>query len=155
MSTVVIVTLIWQQKNGRLFSIYLFKVGSMKKNGNLANINKVIEYASSSVHFQRAIARLFLLVGLRRQALAAYERAITLASGESELYVGKGNALFHLKRYEEALNAYGTASQLDPSSSKPYEGQAKVFEALAQEKYQYFMREAQKANNKAKDIKNW
>ncbi len=60
--------------------------------------------------------------------------------------------MFHLKRYEEALKAFETASSLNSSSAKSYEGQAKVFDALAHQKYQQFIQQAQEAYEKASEL---
>jgi len=50
------------------------------------------------------------------QAIASFDRAIQRESNAYEALYGKGNALFYLKRYEEAIDCYERAASIKPDS---------------------------------------
>jgi tetratricopeptide (TPR) repeat protein len=52
-----------------------------------------------------------------QQALDTYERALVLNRADGQAYRGKGNALYGLKRYEEAFESFARAARLDPTSA--------------------------------------
>ncbi len=67
-------------------------------------------------------------------ALAAYERVIQLEPAHACAYHCKGEALFKLKRYKEALAACEYAIFLNPKHAPPLMVQAQVFQALGDRK---------------------
>jgi tetratricopeptide (TPR) repeat protein len=59
-------------------------------------------------------------LGRREEALAAYDKALTLDPDNANLYVGRGNALGDMGRAEEALAAYDKAVTLNPDKAFAY-----------------------------------
>ncbi len=99
-----------------------------------------------------ALGKFLSILGFNNEALMAYEHAIFLGAHHPLLYIRKGEALFHLKRYKEALTALDEAVRLAPESSKAYRVRGKTFEQLAQQSYDEFKQRAQQSYEKAKEL---
>jgi tetratricopeptide (TPR) repeat protein len=74
-------------------------------------------------------------------AMAIYEQIIVLADREmrkhpnyaeydAEIWAIKGDALFHLGRFEEAVMAYDAALQINPKSEIAIRGKSKAMDAI-------------------------
>jgi len=64
-----------------------------------------------------------------KEAVAAYRIALFRNPSDGNAFRGMGNALFALERYDEALNAFQQAIELDPISAT-YAGLGNVFARL-------------------------
>lgn len=84
--------------------------------------------------------------GRYEEALAAYDRALTLNPNFAAAWRNKGNALNDLKRYEEALAACENALALEPQSAHGWRGKAVALKGLGREA------EAQDARARAKEL---
>ena len=75
--------------------------------------------------------------------LESYEKALTTNAGDIKLWLGKGEFLALLNRYEKALTAYDKALSLDPDSEIAWLGISKVF--LGMEEYKNALEAVEKA----------
>jgi tetratricopeptide (TPR) repeat protein len=65
-----------------------------------------------------------------KEALAAYDQAISFDPQCPRAYDGKGNALFTLGKYEKALAAFDQAISLDPHYAKAYHDKGQTLQRL-------------------------
>ncbi len=66
--------------------------------------------------------------GEYQQALAAFDAALQLDPNYALAHLGRGNALYYLRRYDEALSAYEQVIRLDrpPNVASAYHGKGNV-----------------------------
>lgn len=75
----------------------------------------------SSARAHQNMANTLYYIGQYNASLDAYNRAFQLeATPTSRIWREKGDALFHLRRHEEALQAYEQAVRLEPDSADAY-----------------------------------
>jgi len=91
-------------------------------------------------------AQRWLDEGIKFGRLQKYEEAIRLDPNHATAYNNKGNALYVLRRYEEALVAYEQAIRLDPNDATAYKGKGDAFTKLGN------LREARQAYEKARQL---
>ncbi len=89
----------------------------------------------TSVRTHENMANTLYHLGQHNASLDAYNCAFQLMSTPtSQLWRGKGDALFYLKRYEEALQAYEQAIRLEPGSADVHYNKGNAL--LCLERYQ-------------------
>jgi Flp pilus assembly protein TadD len=71
-------------------------------------------------------------LGRPEEALAAYDRCISLRTGYAEAHFNRGNVLKELRRLKEALESYGQAITLNPRYVQAYNNRGTVFYELRQ-----------------------
>lgn len=70
--------------------------------------------------------------GQFEQALSLYTQAIDINPDYARVYLERGIAYHHLRRYDEAIRDYTEAIRLDPSQAITYENRAGCFNELGQ-----------------------
>ena len=80
------------------------------------------------------------------QGSSTYHQAIRLDPSAAQAYNGKGNTLYKLHRYEEALVAYEQAILMDPTLVVAYNNKGLVLERLGKSK------EAEQAYKRAQQL---
>ncbi len=128
-----------------------------RSSASLISLQKIILFLIEFVHntyvaFYSGSASVSRFCGFNAIALKAAEHAIDLernVSRQPRLYLSKGRALFNLKRYSEALDAYNTAIHLDSNLSQAYRSRGKVYAQLAQQAYDESQRLSQETSEVA------
>lgn len=69
-------------------------------------------------------------VGNSREAIAAYNRAITLDPSNARAYHSRGDAYADLGKYKRAISDYTRAIELDPRNSEVYDDRGLAYYAL-------------------------
>ena len=85
--------------------------------------------------------------------LHANEMAISFDPHDPSFYVGKGDALFQLKRYKEAIKAYDEAIRLDPTCGQAYQGKGDALFAFAPLAYEEYKQLAKQSYQQADLLK--
>jgi tetratricopeptide (TPR) repeat protein len=70
------------------------------------------------------------------EALASYDRALTIQSNFAEALSNRGNVLFDLKRYEEALASYDRALAIQPDFPEAHLGRGTVLSTFELKRYE-------------------
>lgn len=98
-------------------------------------------------HIEQAILKAMAKERTKRHAdVSAFIAALRAPQKTKEQWFDEGNALYDLKRYQEALVAYDRAIQLDPNFAFAYNGKGYTLQQLGRSK------EAQQAYEKAKRL---
>jgi len=74
------------------------------------------ETARQDPDFHKLWGDVYIAEGAPRLALEAYDLALEMGSSDSELFSGRGNALYLLERYAEALRSFDYSLERRPSS---------------------------------------
>ena len=64
------------------------------------------------------------------EAVERFDKALALFPNFAEAWLGRGNALRELKRYEDAFAAYNKAAALKPNLAEAYAGCGKALSEL-------------------------
>lgn len=92
-------------------------------------------------------------LGYSNEALNAFERALSLGGhffyGIESLYRIQGDVLYHLRRYEEALESYDAGLRTAVSDQSLWRNKARVLHALGREA------EAEVASQKERELEQW
>src|SRR6516162_11175830 len=64
------------------------------------------------------------------EALAAYDKALSIKPGSAGAWLGRGNVYLDLKRYDEAFAAYDKALSIEPDLAEAHHGRANILHVL-------------------------
>ncbi|HET7640790.1 MAG TPA: tetratricopeptide repeat protein, partial [Ktedonobacteraceae bacterium] len=100
----------------------------------LASAEHAVQLAFPVPSFWRQLAAAHFDLEQYEEALQAIEQCLQLGgsdgSDQAKIFKCKGDILFQLRRYEEALAAYELGSASWPLERASWEGKAKVFSIL-------------------------
>ncbi len=118
----------WQE-----YSAVLRELGSAEE--ALAIAERLVQVRSKAPQSWYELGVAHASLGHYEIALQAFERALTLGRGPriDETYLGKGEMLYQLGRYVEALETYMRGLKLKPWKKAMWEGKAKVLRALGRD----------------------
>jgi len=108
----------------------------------------VTMYPSSPI-FYAGMGRALTGLGLHEEGLEYLDEAIELGDTSPYTYLEKGDILYNMKRYDEAISAYEAIPALNERMSDPYEriGQIYVKKGEYETAITYFDKAIQTANN--------
>ncbi len=103
--------------------------GSLKE--ALPLFEKVIKLTPDNYLGLGNLGGLYLRLGMHPKATEYFQRAISIRPTYATYY-NQGTALYHQKRYEEAIQMYKKASELMPTEARPWAALGEVYRLMPQ-----------------------
>jgi Tetratricopeptide repeat len=88
------------------------------------------------------------------QGLQAFAQALKHDGQNSSVYRHKGDALYGMMKYKEAIEAYEHAIKLDPRSGPTWAGLYKALKARGKQVQEYYEQRAEEAEKQAKKLEH-